>query len=482
MCTNTKIIYNRYVHKHIRVNCGHCPSCLQEKANARSSRIRSNIKQGEICLFVTLTYDNKYVPYIDINDLRFGANFDVPIRRHCQGRYIRYGSEYQQSFVNTKHSVEGFPIDYIPYLKFGRTDVSSKSESRLYALKGLPSNQVGVCYFPDLQDFMKRFRQALTRNFHYYEKFTYFGCSEYGSHTQRPHFHLLLFCPACAEQIFRAAVHKAWPYASYDVTERGIEIARDCASYVASYVNSGHCLSQVLSTSFTRQKHSYSHGFGLGLDSFSLRAILEKIDRRDISYSRRVKFNGVESHVTLPIPKYALSRFFPKFKGYSRLTPDTLYQLLHCFIGKSQHWNLVFSNPDARTVFYTREDIHSISVRLTHACEMFQNITGLSYMDFIRYYIDCWSIYSSNLLRRSLTSSYIPTEHYDNIVEAFEFHSESLSNLMLDFSLSRQHFVLNPNRYRDRSISSTLNEMNYMRKCKQKRITNMMMSSMGHNV
>ena len=69
MCKHSKVILNRYTMKWVRVDCGKCPTCMQKKAMSRATRIRNNLQAGEIALFVTLTYDNKYVPYIKKSDL-----------------------------------------------------------------------------------------------------------------------------------------------------------------------------------------------------------------------------------------------------------------------------------------------------------------------------------------------------------------------------------------------------------------------------
>lgn len=51
------------------VPCGTCPSCLAAKANKRASLIRSTNPEGTTCYFVTLTYSNDFLPYVDLNEL-----------------------------------------------------------------------------------------------------------------------------------------------------------------------------------------------------------------------------------------------------------------------------------------------------------------------------------------------------------------------------------------------------------------------------
>jgi len=65
-----------------------------------------------------------------------------------------------------------------------------------------------VLYKPHLQNFIKRLR--------HYEDFTYYAIGEYGTTTQRPHYHLVIFfksCPAsdpldCLTEL----INNTWPY------------------------------------------------------------------------------------------------------------------------------------------------------------------------------------------------------------------------------------------------------------------------------
>ena len=68
MCDYAKYVYNKYIRKSLLVECGKCPACLQRKANARAMRIR-NHNDGRLCLFLTCTYDNRFVPYVNVDDL-----------------------------------------------------------------------------------------------------------------------------------------------------------------------------------------------------------------------------------------------------------------------------------------------------------------------------------------------------------------------------------------------------------------------------
>ena len=54
-----RIVHNNEVSY---VPCGKCDGCLLHKANEWSMRLGSEIEDNELCIFFTLTYNNKYLP------------------------------------------------------------------------------------------------------------------------------------------------------------------------------------------------------------------------------------------------------------------------------------------------------------------------------------------------------------------------------------------------------------------------------------
>ena len=60
---------------------------LQEKACKRANRIRNNVTDGTIALFVTLTYSNDYVPYVFRDDL-YSSEFEVNVFRNASYRFV----------------------------------------------------------------------------------------------------------------------------------------------------------------------------------------------------------------------------------------------------------------------------------------------------------------------------------------------------------------------------------------------------------
>lgn len=478
MCTNLKSVYNRYIKRALLVDCGKCPACQQQKANARANRIRNTLKCGQICLFVTLTYKNCFCPYIDTCELSEGINLDVHLYRDSFGRRQRVGvgSSYAQCFVGSSGC---HVIDRIPFLEVSRKDFSHTSKTSLRHLSGYPSNKVGICWYPDVQNFYKRLRQNLKRKYNFYDSFKFFSCCEYGSFTQRPHFHLLIYISASAEQTFRNAIVESWPYADSYRTRNFIEVARDCASYVSSYVNGNSCFSKVLTNSFTKQRHSYSHGFGMSNPEFSLEKIQEKVKRGALIYHRKTIIDGVPTEFDVPIPKYVINRFFPWAKGFSRLSLDSLAKLLSCPERILQPGFI--DSREFNEIGYTLDDYWKICTSLNNSYARYHSFTGSSRIDYVIDYLATWRCYRSTILRHSYLEVYDPSGwlcFYDNISE-FSFNPDmslSLSECFSDYHLSISHAVTDPNSLPSRVLRSHVLTEKYRRMSKQKNVTNYIMA------
>lgn len=123
----------------IAVPCGKCDICKSDRRNEWSIRLAMHLKyQDRMPMFVTLTYDNDHLPMVD--------ECGEYLHRRC---WPSWNSYVEERCVN--------PSLY-------RMDVS---------------------YF-----FLKRYKRINNlKN----DKFTYFGCGEYGDQFGRPHYHLLFF-------------------------------------------------------------------------------------------------------------------------------------------------------------------------------------------------------------------------------------------------------------------------------------------------
>lgn len=464
MCTYGRWITNKYSGDRFFVKCGHCKSCLQEKAASRSSRIRNEYRSDMDVIFGTLTYDRLSCPYILQSDVDNKVSELNVYRAYSTKWNFNKGSfltTWKPEVLSTIH----VPEDYY----FGSGSCAW--------LKKQP-HHIGVCLFKDYQDFCKRLRINLHRYCNYDGKFKLYGCCEYGPKTQRPHFHFLLFVEKGLYQKFRFAYIKSWPFSRRTRFAKSFQqITDDPAGYVSSYVNSGNKLSPFLANVFP-QKYSSSKFFGHGRDSFQLDKILQKLSTGDMSYTLKRITNSGEKILALPFPKYVIHRYFPLFKGSSRLSDSTVYNFLSGNIGLSGLLSdsRAYDVEHVKThIDYTREDLHKISVRLQHAFEYYNTVTGRSPMHFAIDYQRVWTAYRSTVYKFFVQDDSVhPLYKYDNLCH---IPRQYLLSVLESLGYNGTQFVtLNCNErpnVKNRTIQMT---QWYDRYCKQKEISNFVMS------
>lgn len=482
----------------------------------RSNRIRYSLADGEICLFITLTYSNLYVPYVDLSGIKMNEDiYDLPVRRLCSCRYVSDGRGSHSSHLEISPFCDTLMTIPIP-LKFRRNDFATRTN--VYALRPLSNfskgNCYGICYYPDLQMFYKRLRQNLKRHYNYENSFKMFNCCEYGSETHRPHFHLLIFIPREAEFAFRGAIVESWPYCRADMLQEYIQIARDCASYVSSYVNGNNHLHSLLSCSCTKQRHSYSKEFGMSCEAFRLGNILEGIDRCSLQFRTTTVADGTPVDVSVSVPQYVINRYFPLIKGYSRIADDTLTFYLRSLASSCiglQFPRYVseqlqpFERPgsDFRIVNTSAGSyrIDRFAIAFLNAYKRFHALTGMNYEDYIYWYIRARRNYALSCIKHSFDDVQVAEDlcqHYENIYECVwhEYSDISGENLPTgEYLTSRAFFYLYQDvgvhinrwplwpadRIARRRTTYRLREK-YYRMTKQKCVTNLAMSLQGHDV
>ena len=152
MCVQGRFVTNRYTGQQFWCKCGHCKSCLQEKASLRSHRIRNEYDGVTPVYFLTLTYDRLSAPYIDYNEylnLKSVGYGDLNVYRSFSLKWNVKKQRYIKSW--SRNVLCSIPVEFDIF-----------DSSWLPFLKKQPG-KVGVCYFKDLQDFEKRLRINLQR-------------------------------------------------------------------------------------------------------------------------------------------------------------------------------------------------------------------------------------------------------------------------------------------------------------------------------
>lgn len=458
MCTNLRYITNRYTHKRVLVSCGKCQSCLQEKADARAFRIRSSQGDGTVALFVTLTYSND----------------NVPVIRKSEVKVKKYINIYRG--VGCNKVLDTIYLSTLP---------PTLDWHKLPSVRGCGDKDLTtVCYFPDIQRFFKRLRQNLKRNYHETRKFKYYACTEYGSTYKRAHCHLCITIPQDAIQTFRSAIVKSWTLCDMRCNPRYIQIARDVASYVASYVNSDSSIPPLFSKiRGFRQKHSYSEKYGISVNQFRLFSLLEKVNSGTLDYT--FVNGGTTPFVTsVPIPKYVISRYFPIFKGYSRISPNEVrYVLQRPYCLACPLYRAIKGNEVIPT--YRLDDLHKIFVSLKNHAEIYINAfkrigVDKNYFDYCIDFERVWRCYKSTQMKYFYKSQVDDKVNdvcsfYDNIedIESGAVHPD-----MSVFENYKNY--LNYNRLPQRVKKTEDNKLRYSRMFKRKKVVNYVMTSQGH--
>lgn len=498
MCTNKRYITNA-LGQMMCVPCGHCPSCLQEKAIKRANKIRNNYPSdgSKVAFFVTLTYRNATVPYIDMREITRSKSYfeqlqeqgkPIPVDmsdykiakvyRDCTVRWVRDVKKVEENGV--KRTINNGVKRKV---KFGREVLTSVviplhllHESKLMYLQNQSKPKVSVCYYKDLQNFIKRLRINLTRKYGYHDNFTYYMCTEYGPNTQRSHAHLLIFAPLSTYKLFKTAINEAWSLDDYHQAGQSIEVARDAASYVSSYVNCVTTIPPLLRESEEiRPSNSYSKGFGLARLCLSLDEVCKAYDRRDLRYDVCHVKNKTLLVERMLFPPYVVSRYFRKFKGYSRLTPDEIKSI--CLDPKNL-LNFRYK------LGYNDDDIRHNYVMLCNLITRFSS-SGRSQFEFARIYSDIWALYSSNVLGDFYDNIYLSSDNftaYDNIKSfyASEIMSPSLDDLFV--SAPPEHCETDFNQF-PFNVAKTRNLEHWFHEySKDKKVRNYAYSRAGYNM
>lgn len=261
-CLHPVKTVSKYTKSVIYSPCGHCYSCLKNKSNrdtALAMNIASNFKY---CYFVWLSYEDQYLPYMEVSSISpldesrsnytftsIDRDLRVPVP-NGKDRIIKdspfefthamASSEYQDVIVKS-HGRYDFLRKRVVYPRFEECDT-----------------RIPYCNTSDCQKFLKRLRfHSKTK---YNEEIRFYGVSEYGPRTFRPHWHLLLFFDSDKlSSVIQQLVSESWSYG-----RTTCELSRGgSASYVASYVNSNVCLpSLYLQHKEIRARSLHSKGYG----------------------------------------------------------------------------------------------------------------------------------------------------------------------------------------------------------------------------
>ena len=174
-----------------------CHSCIQCRVAAQEHLckiLEVEASKHKYVEFLTLTYDDSHLPYIDTSYMYpFGYAIRIP------NRVIKKYNRKTKSFYFVEDKISKslqlthfYTIDTAPMLRdyYARIDkYYSRFPSRS---RGIRNNSViPILWYDDIRKYIGRLRKWFYKE--YGETIRYYVICEYGSQSFRPHYHLLLF-------------------------------------------------------------------------------------------------------------------------------------------------------------------------------------------------------------------------------------------------------------------------------------------------
>lgn len=346
-CNNPVLVQSS--HGPIYVNCGHCVQCSNSKRKTLNLLLDLEIQNCKYCEFITLTYDEKFLPYIDFNEYfdnkqRLGLNVDL-LPLHL-GKRVSYS--FGRPKVDDSCFNKFIPFNIISknYAGYGLLEDLSIYNNRVdeyftrfpWRSRGVRQhNIVPILWKDDMQKFLKRFRAFCQREFGC--SFRYFAIGEYGTNSLRPHWHIVLLHNSlrlrdafndvvvlpgstpqnpreCARKIYCSTL---WKYG--DVTSATTD--GRIASYISSYVNQSADFPAILNAFPQKTFHSLFLGEKRSCEQVAdlfRSSRFEELVTTDVKDSK-----GIVHSVSVPSSSYA--RFNIRLSGFNLQDYKAAYAL-----------------------------------------------------------------------------------------------------------------------------------------------------------
>lgn len=285
--------------------CGHCLECAQKYQNDWSFRLSCESIYWQHVYFVTLTYENEYLPLQTIVD----------------DTYLAAANDFVKTLPPTKSRV-----------KFLR---NPNNKDILNVLTG---SQIGD-FLPevnktDCQLYLKRLRESLRLKFNSFIKF--FLCSEYGPNTFRPHYHLLIYSHLSIGQISPEIVN-SWKLGEvkykeiiYDHSPTGD--FQNVSGYVSKYVSKPTVFeSPWVNFGFVRKPFRLmSKGLGFHYVANICAQYLQRWCREYPSLFKSMDYDGINAKFKIEYGKLATSSLLKlDKKKYNKLASELLNNFVY---------------------------------------------------------------------------------------------------------------------------------------------------------
>lgn len=284
------------------VPCGKCAACLVNKGLRKSNRIKDYIVGYQYQFFITLTFDDKYLPLARFSFEDYSLYHDLD----CDYNGVVYSH-----------------------------NLSECNEEEIQLLQETIDKYGGVPVLSHrvLINFKKRLRYHLEK-LNYGKDIFLYGCGEYGPTSYRPHYHLLFGGKSpISTSLFKECVSKAWSfctktksgdfYSSFGFTKVDRSFGKASIDYIAKYIN---CTTHLPSYLADARWRPFSSGstrcsqFLYRLSQGSLREVFNKP-----TYDIDVLRNG--KYVNESVPDSYKCRYFPLISKFNYFNDYELYRL-----------------------------------------------------------------------------------------------------------------------------------------------------------
>ena len=347
----------------IYVPCHKCIQCQLTRKSIDTLNIdlesQYNSKYQD---FLTLTYSDSCLPYLDFNYLdiqdvgfvdffsskgylnSFKFSLDASNRMPCVP--IRFGDRKKKMFnprtgkyYLVPDSNYNKPTYSFFYNTYSVQDVVLYNERVNKYFEKYPTRSRGIrkegivpiLWKEDLQRFIDRLRLYFKREFGATAKFKYFAVGEYGTESLRPHWHILLFhssdaihrvITSCESGNYNKNLSEVWSFGNIysEATDGRI------SDYLSGYVNCHSNLPKVLSPYPQRKFKSILFGEVRSLPFVA--SCLKEKRFRELSTVSVTSKKGVRSDVS--VSSALVSRLLPRFTGYDIKDVNATYETLSC--------------------------------------------------------------------------------------------------------------------------------------------------------
>ena len=326
----------------VYVPCGKCDGCLLHKANEWSMRLGSEIEDNELCIFFTLTYNNKYLPtfkslcYIKnkngVESHLFTCDHDRNIRFNGNEDVLR-----KEDFQTTKKCDFLFQDDLLG-VNYNIFDMPN-------SFNGIKATNLTMdkVYFPysskrDFQLYLKLLRKdlyELNEQNYFSEKktkeqlqFRYFGISEYGETLLRPHIHAVVLPndPEVADYLCYTGLFKNWSMCDKNMFQQHCHFADSgCRGYITQYLTCNSLLPSVYKDVRIKPWRLSSKGSAIGYYGYDKKEVCENYSIGVDEYSKSI--SRLDERYLLRYPKDLGIRLFPKCYEYRKKDFHGLYGL-----------------------------------------------------------------------------------------------------------------------------------------------------------